>query len=193
MTSTGFTGPAGMYLPRGIADILAARGVTGIVGPQRPLNFGQPGFLSYMNNTGPTGPPAGVLRIFPSAATGTVEDPHITSIDELTSSYGAVVAKEQVDKNSLSILISESRGNLRVPLFQWAAQGFPVGYVVQTFSLDAPPICSDGVSRSVNQYFEFCLGMTMGDLITSIQSRMSGIVLSYTFMGNTLQLKVSKA
>jgi hypothetical protein len=43
------------------------------------------------------------------------------------------------------------------------------------------------------EYFEYCLGTNMGELIATIQTKLSGIQLSYSFQGSTLRLHVSKA
>lgn len=120
-------------------------------------------------------------------------DVHIATLDELMASHGAIVNKEADDRATVSVLLNESRETLRAPLFQWAAAGFPNAWVAQSFTLEAPPTCSDGVSRNIYEYFEFCLGTNMGDLIASIQTKLSGIQISYSFQGNTLRLHVSKA
>ena len=143
--------------------------------------------------TGPTGTTGPDLSMFPSAATGPVEPPHIATLEELMASYGAIVNKEAEDRTTLAPLLNESRETLRVPLFQWASAGFPNIWVLQSFTLEVPPTCSDGVSRNVYEYFEYCLGTNMADLIATIQAKVTGIQFSYSFQGNTLRLHVSKA
>jgi hypothetical protein len=131
--------------------------------------------------------------MFPSAATGPVEPPHIATLEELMASHEATVNKEAADRATLWVLLNESRETLRTPLFQWAAAGFPVLWVAQTFTLEVPQVCSDGVSRNVYEYFEYCLGKTIGDAIALIQTKLTGIELSFSFEGNTLRLHVNKA
>lgn len=150
---------------------------------------------SLLSATGPTGETETVNPIyvfFPSAATGPVEAPHIATIEELMASYGAIVNKETTDKKTLSLLLNENRDELRVPLFQWAAAGFPGIWVIQSFTIDPPSICSDGVSRDLPGYFEYCLGKPLGDALEDIQSKLTGIKLSISFLGNTLRLHVTK-
>jgi hypothetical protein len=130
--------------------------------------------------------------MFPSAATGPVEPPHIATLEELMASHGATVNKEAVDRATLAPLLNESRDSLRAPLFQWASAGFPDIWILKSFTLEVPPTCSDGISRNIYEYFEYCLGTTMADLIATIQSKLTGIQLSYSFQGNTLRLHVSK-
>jgi hypothetical protein len=137
-------------------------------------------------------PSNAVLAMFPSAATGPIEPPHIATIEELMASYGAIVNKETTDKQTVSVLLNETRDTLRVPLFQWAAAGFPGIWVVQSFTLDPPSICSDGVLRELSDYFDYCLGKPLGDALADIQSKLTGITLSISFLGNTLRLHVTR-
>jgi hypothetical protein len=131
--------------------------------------------------------------MFPSAATGPVDPPHIATLEELMASYGAIVNKEAADRAILAPLLNESRETLRVPLFQWASAGFPDIWVLQTFTLEVPQTCSDGISRNIYEYFEYCLGTNMGEVIATIQTKLTGIQISYSFQSSTLRLHVSKA
>ena len=158
-----------------------------------------------MSDTGPTGPTGSIVPIeptgytgmtgpfFPTPDAGIVDPPHIATLDELLASHGAIVNKETADRATLAPLLNESRETLRTPLFQWASLGFPDVWVAQSFTLEVPPTCSDGVSRNIYEYFEYCLGANMGDTIVDIQSKLAGIQISYSFQGSTLRLHVSKA
>ena len=153
-----------------------------------------PPFIVPTGLTGPTGPMGPMfpdMSLFPSAATGTVEPPHIATLEELMASHGAVVTKEAADKQTLSVLKTNLRDTLRPSLFQWAAVGFPNIYVVQTFTIVPPPVCSDGVTRDTFGYVNYCLGIGLADLITEIQSKVVGIQFSHSILGNTLRLHVS--
>jgi len=143
-------------------------------------------------NTGPTGTDPSVLAMFPSAGTGTVEPPHIATIEELMASRESTILQENTDRDSLSPLLNPSRETFRPQLFQWAAAGFPGGYVVKTMALNPPSICSDGVTRDLFAYTWYLLGTEIGDLITTINSMMTGIAVSFSFSGNSLLLHVNK-
>ena len=140
------SGPTGIDM-----SILSATGPTGMI----------PAGLTVFPPTEPTGETGTVNPIyvfFPSAATGPVEAPHIATIEELMASYGAIVNKEIDDKKTVLVLLNENRESLRVPLFQWAAAGFPASYIVQSVTIEPPSICSDGVSRNYVEYLNYCLG-----------------------------------
>ena len=117
----------------------------------------------------------------------------VVDITELLNSHGAVLAQEATDRQTLSLLVNESRDTLRPQMFVWAAMGFPTVYVIQRFTVTPPPICSDGVSRGLYEYIQYLLGRDMGSIIASIQALCVGITISYSFAGNTLQIHVSKA
>ena len=91
--------------------------------------------------TGTQGPSQEILAMFPSASNGFVESPYIATLDELLSSYESTLAKETADKTALSVLVNPSREAFRTPLFQWAAAGFPNGYIIQSISINPPNIC----------------------------------------------------
>jgi hypothetical protein len=152
-----------------------------------------------MSETGPTGTtgttgPIDISSLFPSAATGFVDPPHIATIEELMSSHAAVLSKEAADKETLNALKTDAlRDLMRPALFQWAAQGFPDMWVVERFTVDMPAVCSDGISRSVYDYFEYCLGTTLSSVLIELQSKLVGIRASYSFQDKTLRIHVSRS
>jgi len=118
--------------------------------------------------------------------------PLVTTIDELMASHGAIVAQETKDKAIVAVLLRESRATLRDPLFRWASAGFPPNYILQQFTVTPPSICSDGITRTVVEYFQYCLGVTLGNLLPTLQALVEGMTLSYSFSGNTLRIHVTK-
>jgi hypothetical protein len=138
----------------------------------------------------PTGP---IPYSFPSATTVTVEDPQIVTLEELMQSHAVVLAKQEVDKQSLIGLTNPLRDQYRPQLFQWAAAGFPSAFIVQSFEINPPNVCSDGVTRDSMAYLQFLLSPTTFDqVLDNIRSLMSGILISFSFTGNTLRIHVSK-
>jgi hypothetical protein len=137
--------------------------------------------------TGPTGheEPAPVVEPTPP--------PVIATMDELMASHAVIVAKEAADRATLSPLLNPTRESYRPQLFAWASAGFPGIYVVQSFSFTPPSVCSDGVVRDAVGYTWYLLGVEIGDVLATIQSMLTGIVVSYSFQGNTLRVHVSKA
>jgi hypothetical protein len=148
--------------------------------------------MSAMVPTGPTGPDPSVMAMFPSAATGPVEDPNIATMEELMASYSAIVAKETADTQLLSSLVNPTRDGFRPQLFQWAAAGFPDLYIVQSFLVTPPAICGDGVTREIGKYVEYRIGKNLGEVIDGMKALMPGIQPSWSMDGNTLRIHVTK-
>jgi hypothetical protein len=161
---------------------------TGPTGTQEPEEIAGP-----TGDTGPTGAEQVIMNMFPSAGTGSVEAPSIATMDELLASREATIAQEAADRSTLGPLLNPSRDQFRPHLFQWAAAGFPAGYVVQTMALNPPGLCSDGVVRDLPAYTWYLLGTEIADLLVKINSMLTGIVTSFSFAGNSLLLHVNKS
>jgi len=108
-------------------------------------------------------------------------------------SYGAKVAQEKLDKATVSILLNESTESLRTSLLQWASVGFPAAYIIKSITLNIPSICSDGVTRTVSEYFMYCLGTDMVGLLEKLKAKVEGIQFGYSFENNSLRIHVSKS
>lgn len=117
----------------------------------------------------------------------------IATMEELMSSHAVVVTQEESDRTSLSALTNPTSAQYRPQLFTWAAAGFPGIYVVQSFTLTPPIICSDGVTRDIVAYVPYLTGQDIGVMIAGIQALMTGITVSFSFQGNTLRIHVSRA
>ena len=151
-----------------------------------------------MSDTGPTGPTEPTEPVDATGPTGPEEPapapaPVIATMDELMASHAVIVAKEAADRATLSPLVSPTRESYRPKLFAWASAGFPGIYVVQSFTFTPPSVCSDGVVRDVVGYTWYLLGVEIGGVLATIQSMLTGIIVSYSFAGNTLRIHVSKA
>jgi len=167
--------------------MIESTGPTGPTGTNEPVEVGPTG------PTGPTGPDPSILALFPSAATGPTEPPNIITLDELLQSYDVTLTKEAVDKEALSVLIHPTRDQYRPQLFQWAAGGFQPIYIIQSFELTPPNLCSDGVTRDPMAYLQFLLTPTTLDtILDAIRALMPGIGVSFSFLGNTLRIHVSR-
>ena len=155
-----------------------------------------------MSDTGPTGPTEPTETVEATGPTGHEEPapvveptppPVIATMDELMASHAVLVAKEAADRATLSPLLNPTRESYRPQLFAWASAGFPGIYVVQSFRFTPPSVCSDGVVRDAVGYTWYLLGVEIGDVLATIQSMLTGIVVSYSFQGNTLRVHVSRA
>jgi len=117
----------------------------------------------------------------------------IATMEELMSSHAVVVTQEESDRTSLSALTNPTSAQYRPQLFTWAAAGFPGIYVIQSFTLTPPSICSDGVTRDIVAYVPYLTGQDIGVMIAGIQALVTGITVSFSFLGNTLRIHVSRS
>lgn len=117
----------------------------------------------------------------------------IATLDELLSSHAAVVAKETADTATLQQLISVNRDALRTNLFSWASNGFPNIYIVLSIQLTLPSVCSDGVTRNCYEYIEWLTSKKIPDMIAGIQNGLTGIEASYSILGSTFRVHVSRS
>ena len=169
-------------------------------GPTGPTEgTGPTGTNEFTGSTGPTGPTEGTgptgpdLSMFPTAATGPTEAPQIVTLEELMQSYAVVVAKQDADKQSLTGLVNPQREQYRPQLFQWAGLGFPSAFVVQSFEITPPNVCSDGVTRDTMAYLQFLLSpITFDEVLEKIRALTPGIGVSFSFSGNSLRIHVSR-
>jgi hypothetical protein len=114
-------------------------------------------------------------------------------MEELMASHAVIVTQEAAERATLAPLLNPTREGYRPQMFAWAAAGFPAIYVVQSFTFTPPSVCSDGVTRDVVAYAWYLLGTDISQVITKIQSLLTGIVVSYSFEGNVLRIHVSRA
>jgi hypothetical protein len=143
--------------------------------------------------TGPIGPSDNIEARFASSENSFVEPPHIVTIDELLASRGAVIAKESEDRNTLSVLTSSAaRETLRPALFQWASTGFKAGYIIKTIDITIPPLCSDGVTRTLYEYIGYCLNTTVDEILRNLGANSTGVVFSYSISGTAFNIHVDK-
>jgi hypothetical protein len=160
-----------------------------------PTGTNEPIELEATGPTGPTGP-TGTVELEATGPTGYMPEPGpppmLIDIAELLSSHAGIKQQEVVDRSTLSVLLNPSRESIRASMFQWAELGFPPIYILQQLSVTPPAVCSDGVSRSLYDYITYLLGQDMGAINASIQALCVGVLISYSFQGNTVRIHVSR-
>jgi hypothetical protein len=140
------------------------------------------------------GSPPVVDNTVTSGPTVVSEPPVVVPItlEELMESYDAKVAQEDLDKATVAALLNESSDSLRISLLQWASTRFQAAYIIKRITLNIPSVCSDGVTRTVSEYFMYCLGTDMVGLLERLKAKVEGIQFGYSFENNTLRIHVSK-
>jgi len=58
--------------------------------------------------------------------------------------------------------------------------------------MTAPPVCSDGVVRTLVDYIPFCSGKTIQGHIAVLQQRLPDIAVSFAYSGTAILIVVSR-
>jgi hypothetical protein len=103
-----------------------------------------------------------------------------------------VTQKEQQDKANLESISTISYETLKTKLLSWATSGFPNVYEIHKLTITPPTICSDGVTRNLSDYIEFCSGKPIQEHVAILQQRVQGMIISFCNMGTHISIVVSK-
>jgi len=117
----------------------------------------------------------------------------IISLDSLMNDHAMLLQRESNMKSFLTDqLINVSAASLKPTLLQWAISGFPSAFVLLKLPINPPEVCSDGVSRTVSQYIDFCMGTDAPQVYLALSSKLPDIMVSYATIGCFLFVYVSK-
>jgi hypothetical protein len=132
-------------------------------------------------STGPTGPT--------EQATG----PASIRLDDILSSMQFIQHKEAEDRVNLESVGALPYEYLKSALIQWATSGFRNAYPIYELRIDVPSLCSDGQTRSLQEYIQFVSGKTIYEHVATLQARFPDIVVSFSYTGVSIVIVVSKA
>jgi hypothetical protein len=139
--------------------------------------------------SGPTGPSdVGMIMPLPTEPL-----PDILSIDDLIDESAQLLAKEARDGDALRTIGLQSTVSLKPKLVEWVVKGKPNVYPIVSVHVEPPPQCSDGVSRNLPEYIEFCSGKSIVDHMALLQAKLVGMVLSFTRVGQNVVIVVSQS
>jgi len=139
--------------------------------------------------TGPTGPETGATGPTESLETGPT---YIITFDELKQTQEALAYRETLDKAKVFMFVEPDSEEVKRRLLQWAGLGFPDGFQISSISLIQPSRCADGVTRTKFQYVEYLLGTSLSEKVQLLQSKLPGMLLSYSLPDSQICLHVSK-
>jgi hypothetical protein len=127
----------------------------------------------------------------PSPAPAPAPPPTIT-IQDIMNAVEVSQTREDEDKTKLEAIGTISFETLRASLLTWATRGFPNAYTIYEVALSAPSVCSDGTSRALPEYIEFCSGKTIAEHVAVLQARLPDITVSFAYSGYSILIVVSK-
>lgn len=188
VTPTGPTGPTGETTNTG------ATGPTG-----GTTNTGATGPTGETTNTGATGPSPSqpestyteAERLAMTPVPETPPSPYIITLDELKATQAALTHKETIDRGRVFHFVEPDSEDLKRKLLHWAASGLPDGFQLSSVSIDPPPKCMDGQTRTTFEYAEYLLGTTLYARFQTLQTKLPGMALSYSIVASSVSMHVS--
>ena len=115
------------------------------------------------------------------------------NISDIINSRSVFLEIEQQNKTNLTSL---DFSVFKTLLYKWAALNFPDSFLAYSFPVTTPPItnglysCSDGNHKNIWDYIPYCLGMSIQELITGYQTKVSGIALSFSVNADPYVLNI---
>ncbi len=118
--------------------------------------------------------------------------PYVIRISDILNTIQADRVRELQDKAKFDSIASLPYSVVRATLAQWVALGFPNAYTLCEIPITVPPLCSDGVVRTLDQYISFCSGKSIQEHVALLQERMPDISVGFTYTGNSIRLVVTR-
>jgi hypothetical protein len=141
------------------------------------MEAGATGPVGYYDATGPTGPTGPTF---------------VMTIEQLMETQQNAQQMENADKAKLNVLLNPNTAGLTPMFLQWTSQGFPPLFVLHSMSLTPPGVCSDGTVRNIYDYASYLLEGDLSAKVQAFATNFSGMEMSYTTGGNTINIHVSK-
>lgn len=130
---------------------------------------------------------------YPETIVPEVVVPDIVSMSDLINEHATIVQRESSMNAMLtSHLITVGPSTLKAKLINWATLGFPAIYPIMNLQVDVPNICADGVSRSLQAFVEYSLGVPLSTVVESLSAKLPGMEVSYSCSGSSFSIHVSK-
>jgi hypothetical protein len=130
---------------------------------------------------------------YPETMVPEVVVPDIVTMSDLINEHATIVQRESTMNAMLtSNLITVGPSTLKAKLINWATLGFPAIYPILNLQVDVPNICADGVSRSLQAFVEYSLGVPLSVVTDSLSAKLPGMEVSYSCSGLTFSIHVSK-
>ena len=120
-----------------------------------------------------------------------MSSPYIVTLDELITGIPIGVSQETINATALAPILHPSSFVFSLKL--WASVGFPANGQLFAINLHAPSPCPDGSPRTLYDYISFLISADLDKTIANLNTRLLGIVVTYTLSGNSIQFYASKA
>jgi len=116
----------------------------------------------------------------------------VIRLDEILSVPEVRRQREAADNATLQTIANPNLGDIRSRLVQWATGGFAGDCVLFSIPIQAPDVCSDGVTRSLADYIRFVSGKTIQEHTDLLRVRLPDFVVSFVWMGSIIEFRASR-
>lgn len=114
------------------------------------------------------------------------------TLNDILSTVELIEQKEATDKAALESIGAITFETLKAKLVQWAKAGFPNAYEIYQVSIVPPTVCSDGTTRDLSNYIQFCSGKTIHEHVAVLQTKVTDMIVSFANMGSYIGIVISK-
>jgi hypothetical protein len=118
--------------------------------------------------------------------------PDILTFADIETDHAVLVAKEAADGVAIRSIGTTSVLGLKPVFVDWYSKGCPNSFPVYAVTVTPPPVCSDGIARSLPEYVTFCSGAPIQDHVALFQARLPDIRVSYANLQGAISVIVSK-
>jgi hypothetical protein len=121
-----------------------------------------------------------------------VPPPDILTLSDILGERALVVAKEEADGASIRLIGTTPVLTFKPVCIEWVSKGCPDNYPLLTVEINPPPLCSDGVVRSLPEYIDYCSGTTLPTVIGQLQAKLPDIRVSFANVGGSVAVLLSR-
>lgn len=118
--------------------------------------------------------------------------PDVLTLSDILNDQSILLAKEQADKTLLDTIGAQTVSNLRPKLVEWVLKGQPTTFPLLSLDIRTPSCCSDGVSRNLSDYIQFCSGKTIEEHVALLQAKLPDITVSFANISGITTVVVLK-
>lgn len=142
-----------------------------------PIDVQFPGLTESTQTTGPS-------TEAPAPAPETFE---VIRLNDILATSDIVRKKEADDAQLFAQLATPNMGDLRNRVIAWGVGGFNGTCLLMEFRVTPPPLCSDGVARTLWDYIQFVSGKTIADHMAILNQRVPDFRVVYLHTNGLFQ------
>lgn len=117
--------------------------------------------------------------LYASQLVNVAPPPDVLTFADLLHDQSIIQSKEQADKALLDTIGTNPVANLRPRFVEWVMKGCPSAFPIISLDIQLPAKCSDGESRDLASYIQFCSGKTIEEHVALLQAKLPDIPLSF--------------